>query len=189
MRSIGHRQQSASAPDAALSSPAVSMGDRISAFPPRCLCTVCSWVLPSCLPLWILGQSLTSDVAGRLPEGMADPTPLCTTGLCGHWFLICCPPQLLVSHLLSPRRGLCADSCWWKSGAYGVLLRSFSMFPFHRGIMTPHLCWISSTWWIFQSRSPCFRSKEEFWLHICVEYPQLGGFSKFSGAPNFLENE
>ena len=46
------------------------------------------------------GQGLPGDVAGRLLEGVANPTPLSSADLCGHCFLICCLLQLLVSYLL-----------------------------------------------------------------------------------------
>ena len=57
------------------------------------------------LPLFLLripSQSLSGDVAGRLPEGVANPTGLSSMDLSGHWFLICCLPQVLVSYLLWP---------------------------------------------------------------------------------------
>ena len=43
---------------------------------------------PLSLFLWIPGQSLPGDVAGRLPEGVTNPTSLSSSDLCGHWFLI-----------------------------------------------------------------------------------------------------
>ena len=58
---------------------------------------------PLCLPLWSPGQSLPGDVAGRLPEGVASPTPLSSADLCGQLFLICCLPLVLVSYLLWPQ--------------------------------------------------------------------------------------
>ena len=45
---------------------------------------------------------MPGDVAGRLPEGVANPTPLSSADLCGCWFLVCCLPQVLVPHLLWP---------------------------------------------------------------------------------------
>ena len=77
------------------------------------------------------------------------------------WLLVLGLPSSIgprfLSSLATGYRGFCADSRWWKSGAYRVLLGSFSI--------------------------------EEYWLHICVEYLQLGGFSNLSGAPNVLENQ
>ena len=60
-------------------------------FLPRCVCAMSS---PLSLSLWILGQS---DVAGWLPECVANPTPHCSTDLCGHCSLVCCPTQVLIA--------------------------------------------------------------------------------------------
>ena len=54
--------------------------------------------------------------------------------------------------------GQSTDSCRWKSGAYGVLLESFSMFPVLRGHWF-NLCWNSWFWWIFQ----CLWSSKLSW--------------------------
>ena len=161
-----------------------------------CLCAMCSWVFPSfsspvgsrsqpyslqphkllclsapcvpgssplSLPLWIVGHSLPCDNAGRLPEGVADPIPLSSADLCDHWFLICCLLRVLVSYLLWP-----PDT------------ENFAQTTVDESLELMGCC---------LSCSPCFRSIEEYWLYICVEYPQLGGFSHLSGAPNFLENQ
>ena len=52
------------------------------------------------LPLWIPGQSLPGGVAGRLPGGMANPTPPSSADLWGHWVMTCCLPQILIAYLL-----------------------------------------------------------------------------------------
>ena len=57
---------------------------------------------PLSLPLGIPGQSLSGDAAGRLPEGVANPTPLSAMDLCGHWFLMWCLSQVFVSLLVWP---------------------------------------------------------------------------------------
>ena len=70
-----------------------------------CLCVSTPCVLGSSslsFPLWIPGQSLPGDVAGRLPEGVANPTAFSSMDLCDHWFLICCLPQVLIAYLLWP---------------------------------------------------------------------------------------
>ena len=52
------------------------------------VCVPCfAWSSPLSPPLWIPGQSLPGDVTGRLPEGVAKPTPLFSADLCSHWFL------------------------------------------------------------------------------------------------------
>ena len=74
--------------------------------------------------MWILDQYLPGDIAGRLPEGVASPTPLSSADLCGEcfvvvvvvvvvlfvclfglvWFalLLCRLPNVLVCYLLWP---------------------------------------------------------------------------------------
>ena len=42
-------------------------------------------------------------LAGWLPEGEASPTLLCSTDKCGHLFLVCCPPEVLIAYLLWPQ--------------------------------------------------------------------------------------
>ena len=91
MESISSGHHSASAPDPGLSCPAPSA---VTAFRHFCLRVSAQCVPGSSLlslPLWIPGQSLPGDAAGRLPEGVTNPTPLSPTDLCCHWFLICCP--------------------------------------------------------------------------------------------------
>ena len=98
---MGQRQQSASAPDSRLPSPSPSRSDRSQHF---CL-GVCAPCVPGSLlslPLSIAGGSLPDDVAGRLSEDVASPTPLSSMDLCCHWFLICCLPRVLVACLLRP---------------------------------------------------------------------------------------
>ena len=49
------------------------------------LCVSATCVLGSSpLSLWIPDNSLSGDVAGRLPEGAANPTPLSPTDMWGH---------------------------------------------------------------------------------------------------------
>ena len=71
----------------------------------------CLGVSAPCVPgtsslsplLWYPGHGLPGDVAGGLPEGVANPTsPPSFVDLYGHWFLICCPPQILIAYLLWP---------------------------------------------------------------------------------------
>ena len=113
-------------------------------------------------PLWILGQNLPGDVAGWLPEGVVSPTPLSSTDLCGHWFLICC------LHRSSAYLRWPLDT---EDLVQTAVDKSLELTE----------CWLS--------HSPCFRSIEEYWLHVCVRNPQFGGFSNLSGAPKFLEDQ
>ena len=73
---------------------------------------------PLSLPLWIPGQSLSTDVAGRLQEGLACPTPLSSSDLCGHWFSICCLPE--VGRCSLPH---CDGSTWTRTGLATNLAR------------------------------------------------------------------
>ena len=54
------------------------------------------------LPLWIPGNSLPGDAAGRLSQGVVNPSPLSSADLCRHWFLICCLLRVFVLYLLWP---------------------------------------------------------------------------------------
>ena len=132
MRSIGHRQHSACAPDSGLSCSAPSKSDRF------CFGVSALFVpgsSPLSLPLWIPGQSLPGDIAGCLPEGVINPTPLSFANLCSHWFLICSLPQALVSYLL------------WTPDT-----NNFTQTAVDESLELMECC---------MSRSPCFRSIEE----------------------------
>ena len=96
MRSIGYRRHFASSPYSGLSSPIPSRTDRLSAFLPRGFRVMCFWVSPLSLFLWIPGQGLPSDVAGRFPEGVASANSLSSQDLCGDRFLVSCPPLILL---------------------------------------------------------------------------------------------
>ena len=83
-------------------------------------------------------------LAGFL-KGVANPTPISSADVCGHWFLICCLPQVFVSYHTCP-----PDT------------EDFAQTAFDNSLELME-CSLS--------RSPWFRSIEEHWLHICVEYP------------------
>ena len=162
MRSISHRPCSSSVPESGL----LKFLPGRTAFMYFCLGVSAPCVpgsSPFALRLWILGQSLPGDVAGWLPGGVANPSPFSSTDLCRHWFVVCCPPQVLIADLLWP-----PDAEDFEQTFVDESLELME-------------CWLS--------HSPCFRSIEEYQLHICVKYPQLGELSNLSKAPNFLENQ
>ena len=83
------------------------------------------------VPDYLVVHTGLGDVAGRLPEDVASPTPLSSTDLCGNWFLICCL-QVLVSDLLWPQRRCTV--------ARVVLYASGSQeYRFHICVEYPHL--------------------------------------------------
>ena len=141
-----------------------SSTDCFYAFLPQQPVTSVPSTSPLSLPLWIPGQSLPGDVAaGWRTEGVANPTPLSSMNLCGHWFLVCCPAQALTAYLVWP-----------------LDTEDFAQIAVNKSLELME-CW--------QSHSPSFWSTEEYWLHISDKIPWLGGFSNLSGAPSFLENQ
>ena len=153
MRSIGHQQQSASASDSGLSSPAPSRSDRFSAFLPLCLCAMCSWVFPSFSSLgdWRSEPAWWCCWQASWGHGQSNSTFFCRSVRPLVLDLLSSTGPRFSSSLAIGYQRFCADSCWWNSGPSWVLLELFSMFPIHRGVLTSHLGWIFSTWWIFQS--------------------------------------
>ena len=106
VRSVDHWQQSTSVPlldvfNCGLSSPAPSSSDRFSAFLPRCLCAMWSWVLPS----------LSSPVESRSEPGWW----CCWQASWGRVSAPCVPWFPSFSSLVESRSGPAWWCCWQAS--------------------------------------------------------------------------